>query len=72
MIPSECGCSRITAEAAKLDLGWLLNAAFQVKSHLDNCQPRHWLAACLRLERARHRLQRRLRWESRSCRRADI
>ena len=35
MIPSGCGCSRIAAEAAKLDLGWLLNAAFQVKSHQD-------------------------------------
>lgn len=33
MIPSECGCSRIAVEAAKPDLGWLLNAAFQVKFH---------------------------------------
>jgi hypothetical protein len=33
MIPSECGCSRIAVEAAMLDLGWLLNAAFQVKFH---------------------------------------
>jgi hypothetical protein len=35
MIPSECGCSRIAAEAAKVDLGWLLNAALQAKSHQD-------------------------------------
>jgi hypothetical protein len=32
-IPSECGCSRVAAETAKVDLGWLLNAAFRVKSH---------------------------------------
>jgi hypothetical protein len=35
MTPSECGCSRIAAEAANLDLGWLLNAAFQVKAQQD-------------------------------------
>jgi len=52
MIPSGCGCSRIAAEAAKLGLGWLLNAAFQGKPTKTNCQPRHWLAARLRLERA--------------------
>jgi hypothetical protein len=31
--PSECWCSRVAAEAAKVDLGWLVNAAFLVKSH---------------------------------------
>jgi hypothetical protein len=35
MIPSECGCSRIAAEAAKVDLGWLQNVASQAKSHPD-------------------------------------
>ena len=33
MIPSECGCSRVAAEAAKVVPGRLLDAAFQAKSH---------------------------------------
>ena len=35
MIPSECGCSRLAVEAAKVVPGWLLNTASPVKSTED-------------------------------------